>query len=166
MRARHPAGRTPRSPEDLIPLPPPAVPTVVTARAESVQIRNVIRAAVAALDHVIDDQPATETSRRRAAIGCRTAVAIPLENCRSYSFPGLRAVVRIVRLRPLARSRCPVRRTECWWFDRHDTALRLSVYARINCPGSSTWRSSGLRKKGSWAFCLNFRNFACEGPMR
>jgi hypothetical protein len=125
MRTRAPAGRIPKTPEDLIPPPPLAVPTVVAGRAQRPQIRNVIRAAVATLDNVIDDQAATETSPERGAVACRTAVAISLEDFRPYASPGLRAVEAVVYVRPLARRRRPARRSECRWFDGHDAALRI-----------------------------------------
>src|SRR5262245_50181200 len=140
------------------------VPTVVAGGAKRAQIRNVIRAAVAPLDHVIDDQPANETSRRRAAIDYRTAVAIPLENCRSYSFPGLRSVARIVRLRSLTRSRCPARRAECWWFDRHGTALRLSVYARIKLSRLRHVETLGTAQKKLVGFLFEFPKFCVRRP--
>jgi hypothetical protein len=125
MRARPPAGRTPKTCRLLDPPPPPAVPAVVTGRAQRAQIRHVIRTTVATLDNVIDNQAATETSGRRPAVGCRTAVAISLENVRPYSFPGLRTVVRIMCLAPLVRSRPPAWRSEYWWPDWHDAALRM-----------------------------------------
>jgi len=113
------AGRTPKARRLLDPPPPEAVPAIVTGRAQRAQIRYVVRTTVATLDNVIDNQPATETSRRRAAVPCRTAVAISLENVRPYSFPGLRTVVRIMCLAPFVRRRLPARRSECGWFDWH-----------------------------------------------
>jgi hypothetical protein len=125
MRARPPAGRTPKTRRLLDPPPPPGVPTVVTARAQRAQIRNLVRATVATLDHVIDNQPTAGPSRGRAAVACRTSIAIPLENFRPYSFPGLRAVEAFVCLSPLARRRRPARRSEYWWSHWHDVALRI-----------------------------------------
>src|SRR5262249_52765932 len=109
----------------LDPPPPPAVPAVVTGRAQRAQIRHVIPTTVATLDNVIDNQTATETSPRRGAGRCGAAVAILLENLGTQSSPSLRAVVRIMCLAPLVRSRSPARRSECWWFEWHDTALRF-----------------------------------------
>src|SRR5262245_51222682 len=97
-----------------------------------------IRTAVATFDDMIDDQPTTETSRWCAAVACRTAMAISLENLRPYSFPGLRAVVGIMCFRPLVRRRHPARRSECWWFERHACAA-------------------------PWAFCILVSATVCRG---
>src|SRR5437016_13644583 len=119
MSAFPPAGRTPKTRRLLDPPPPPAVPAVVTGRAQRAQIRHVISTTVATVDNVIDNQAAAESSRGCAAIACRTAIAIALENFGPQSFPRLRPVVGIVRLRPLVRRWSPARRSECWWLDRH-----------------------------------------------